>query len=160
MGIIVGVNLLDQDGKACFETDVPPYPIGISCKGVYYYRSGSARQILTGPALEVFLMRKRCAAWDNLPFPAFEMEDVDDNVIARFKKLAAKKWRIDTSFLAETKEVGYSSFLLTERLHASLPSGTTPGFPFASSLAPSVTLSRLSSHGCNYHGKSGRILLS
>ena len=41
MGIIVGVNLLDEDGKEYIEIDVPPYPIGISCKGVYYYRSGS-----------------------------------------------------------------------------------------------------------------------
>ena len=45
MGIIVGVNLLDEDGKEYIEIDVPPYPIGISCKGVYYYRSGSTRQI-------------------------------------------------------------------------------------------------------------------
>ena len=71
MGIIVGVNLLDEDGKEYIEIDVPPYPIGISCKGVYYYRSGSTRQILTGPALEAFLMRKRGATWDNLPLPAF-----------------------------------------------------------------------------------------
>ena len=48
MGIIVGVNLLDKNGKEYIEIDVPPYPIGISCKGVYYYRSGSTRQILTG----------------------------------------------------------------------------------------------------------------
>ena len=35
MGIIVGVNLLDKNGKEYIEIDVPPYPIGISCKGVY-----------------------------------------------------------------------------------------------------------------------------
>ena len=34
MGIIVGVNLLDKDGKEYIEINVPPYPIGISCKGV------------------------------------------------------------------------------------------------------------------------------
>lgn len=54
MGIIVGVNLLQQDNKEYIEIDVPSYPIGISYKGVYYYRSGSTRQILTGPALEFF----------------------------------------------------------------------------------------------------------
>ena len=68
MGIIVGVNLLNEGGKEYIEIDVPPYPIGISCKGVYYYRSGSTRQILTGPALEAFLMRKRGATWDNGPY--------------------------------------------------------------------------------------------
>ena len=94
-GIIVGVNLLDKNGKEYIEIDVPPYPIGISCKGVYYYRSGSTRQILTGPALEAFLMRKRGATWDNLPLPAFSMNDVDDEVVAHFKQWAAKKGRID-----------------------------------------------------------------
>lgn len=57
MGIIVGVNLLEKDGKEYIEIDVPAYPIGISYKGIYYYRSGSTRQILTGPALEAFLMQ-------------------------------------------------------------------------------------------------------
>ena len=104
MGIIVGVNLLDKDGKEYIEIDVPPYPIGISCKGVYYYRSGSTRQILTGPALEAFLMRKRGATWDNLPLPAFSMDDVDDEVVAHFKQWAAKKGRIDQSVLDEPKD--------------------------------------------------------
>ena len=128
MGIIVGVNLLDEDGKeyieidvppypigiSCkgvIEIDVPPYPIGISCKGVYYYRSGSTRQILTGPALEAFLMRKRGATWDNLPLPAFSLDDVDDETVAHFKQWAAKKGRIDKSVLDEPKDV------LMEKLH-------------------------------------------
>ena len=111
MGIIVGVNLLEQNGKEYIEIDVPSYPIGISCKGVYYYRSGSTRQILTGPALEAFLMRKRGATWDNLPLPAFTMADVDDGVIAKFRSLAAKKGRIETSLLEEPKEV------LLDKLH-------------------------------------------
>ena len=79
-----GVNLLDKNGKEYIEIDVPPYPIGISCKGVYYYRSGSTRQILTGPALEAFLMRKRGATWDNLPLPAFSLDDVDDETVGSF----------------------------------------------------------------------------
>lgn len=80
-------------------------------KGVYYYRSGSTRQILTGPALEAFLMRKRGATWDNLPLPAFSMNDVDDEVVAHFKQWAAKKGRIDKSVLDEPKDV------LMEKLH-------------------------------------------
>ena len=111
MGIIVGVNLLDRNGKEYVEIDVPSYPIGISCKGVYYYRSGSTRQILTGPALEAFLMRKRGATWDNLPLPAFSLADVDDETITHFKQWAAKKGRIDKSVLDESKDV------LLEKLH-------------------------------------------
>ena len=37
--------------------------------------------------------------------PAFTMDDVDENVVATFKKLAAKKGRIDSSLLDEPKEV-------------------------------------------------------
>lgn len=111
MGIIVGVNLLTDGDKEYIEIDVPSYPVGISCKGVYHYRSGSTKQILTGPALEAFLLRKHGATWDNSPMPAFTMDDVDDNVVAVFKKLAAKKGRIDSSLLDEPKEV------LLDRLH-------------------------------------------
>ena len=102
---------MDKDGKEYIEIDVPPYPIGISCKGVYYYRSGSTRQTLTGPALEAFLMRKRGATWDNLSLPAFSLDDVDDEVVTHFKQWAAKKGRIDQSVLDEPKDV------LMEKLH-------------------------------------------
>lgn len=111
MGIIVGVNLLEKEDKEYLEIDVPAYPIGISCKGIYYYRSGSTRQILTGPALEAFLLRKRGVTWDNLPMPAFSLKDIDDNAVERFKQLAAKKGRIDKSMLDEPKAV------LMEKLH-------------------------------------------
>lgn len=111
MGIIVGVNLFEEDGKEYIVINVPPYPIGISCKGIYYYRSGSTRQILTGPALESFLMRKRGVTWDNLPLPAFTLKDVDDSIVDRFKELAAKKGRIDLGVLDEPKDI------LMEKLH-------------------------------------------
>lgn len=111
MGIIVGVNLLIHEGKECIEIDVPSYPIGISCKGIYYYRSSSTKQVLTGPALESFLMRKHGATWDNSSMPAFTMNDIDDNAVGLFKKLAARKGRIDSVLLDEPKEV------LLDRLH-------------------------------------------
>ncbi|MDD7087081.1 MAG: ATP-binding protein, partial [Lachnospiraceae bacterium] len=64
---------------------------GISCKGIYYYRSGSTRQKLSGPALDTFLLRRRGVSWDNMPFPSFRMEDVDDGEVERFCKLAGKR---------------------------------------------------------------------
>ena len=111
MGIIVAVNLLEQNGLPFIEIDVPAYPIGISYKGVYHYRSGSTKQVLNGPALEAFLLRKRGVTWDNLPLPAYKMTEVDDGVIKRFKELAAKKGRIEPSLLDEPKEI------LLEKLH-------------------------------------------
>ena len=105
LGIVADVNLLEADGKEYIEIIVPPYPIGISYKGIYHYRSGSTKQQLTGPALEAFLLQKRGLTWDRLPLPVFRMEDVDDGLIERFKRLAAAKGRIDESLLQEPKEV-------------------------------------------------------
>lgn len=113
MGIVVDVNRLTEGDKEYIEIDVPPYPIGISCKGVYHYRSGSTKQILTGPALEAFLMRKHGATWDHSPLPVFKTEEVDDQIVEHFKKLAAAKGRIDPKLLNESKEVLMEKLRLT-----------------------------------------------
>ena len=111
LGIIVSVNRLCEEDKEYIEIDVPAYPMGISYKGVYHYRSGSTKQVLTGPALEAFLLRKRGATWDNLPLPAFTINDVDEGAVKKFKTLAAKKGRIEESLLNESVEV------LIDKLH-------------------------------------------
>ena len=56
-------------------------------------------------------MRKRGATWDNLPLPAFSLDDVDDSVVEHFKQWATKKGRIDKNVLDEPKDV------LMEKLH-------------------------------------------
>lgn len=48
LGIVVNINLLKEDHLEYIEIDIPAYPIAISCKGNYYYRSGSTNQKLTG----------------------------------------------------------------------------------------------------------------
>ena len=113
MGIVVDVNRLTEGDKEYIEIDVPPYPIGISCKGVYHYRSGSTKQVLTGPALEAFLMRKHGATWDHSPLPVFKAAEVDDQIVEHFKKLAAAKGRIDPALLNESKEVLMEKLRLT-----------------------------------------------
>ena len=103
MSIVVDVNLLIQDGKEYIEIVVSPYPVAISCKGIYYYRSGSTMQTLSGPELESFILRKRGASWDNMPLPGFTIDDIDDALVEKFKKQAVKKGRIDSSVLDESK---------------------------------------------------------
>ena len=95
MNIVVDVNLLESNGKEYIEIVVPPYPVAISCKGVYYYRSGSTMQTLSGPELESFILRKRGASWDNMPLPGFTIDDIDDELVKKFKDLAVRKGRID-----------------------------------------------------------------
>ena len=103
MNIVVDVNLLEDNRKEYIEIVVPPYPVAISCKGVYYYRSGSTMQTLSGPELESFILRKRGASWDNMPLPGFTIDDIDDELINKFKDLAVRKGRIDKSVLSESK---------------------------------------------------------
>lgn len=105
MGIIVNVNLLNEDDFEYIEIEVPPYPIAISCKGSYYYRSGSTNQKLSGPELEAFIMRRRGVTWDSMPLPTFTIADVDDGVVKRFKQWAVNKGRINKSVLSEDKFV-------------------------------------------------------
>ena len=104
MSIIVDVNLLTEGEKEYIEIVVPPYPVAISCKGVYYYRSGSTMQTLSGPELESFILRKRGASWDSMPSPEFTVNDIDDELVQKFKSLAVKKGRVDRSVLDESKE--------------------------------------------------------
>lgn len=111
MGIVVDVDLLSEDGNEYIKITIPPYPVAVSCKGVYYYRSGSTLQTLSGPELERFILRKRGATWDNMPLTAFTIDDIDSKLVERFKKLAIKKGRIDKSVLDEPTDV------LMEKLH-------------------------------------------
>lgn len=113
MGIMVNINLCEKDSVNYIEIEVPSYPIAISCKGFYYYRSGSTNQKLTGPQLESFILNRRGVSWDHIPFPSFSIADIDDEVVNNFKKRAIKKGRIDKSVLDESKEV------LMEKLHLS-----------------------------------------
>ena len=108
---LANLNALTQATNDFSMDDIKKLGAAVSCKGVYYYRSGSTKQVLTGPALEAFLMRKRGATWDNLPLPAFSLDDVDDNIVEHFKQWASKKGRIDNSVLDEPKDT------LMEKLH-------------------------------------------
>lgn len=111
LGIVADVNLLMENELEYIEIVVPAYTTGITYKGVYHYRSGSTKQVLTGPALESFLNGKHGVTWDSMPLPAFTIGDVDDTLIERFKKLASEKGRISSELLSESKEV------LLEKLH-------------------------------------------
>ncbi len=62
LGIIVDVNLLEENGKKYMQIVVFSNPYPVSYKGEYYYRSGSTMQQLKGQTLSQFLLKK----WDLL----------------------------------------------------------------------------------------------
>lgn len=58
LGIMVDVNLLMESGLYYIEINVAPSAFAVNFKGEYHYRSGSTKQVLKGPALNDFLLRK------------------------------------------------------------------------------------------------------
>ena len=101
MGITVNVNLHAGE-KEYIEIDVPPHPVAISCKGSFYYRSGSTNQLLKGAALEAFILSRRGVHWDSSPFPRVGISDIDENVVKEFCAKAIQKGRLEKSAAAET----------------------------------------------------------
>lgn len=111
MGIIVDINLHQEDENEYIEISVPAYPVAISCKGFYYYRSGSTNQKLSGTELETFIMRRRGVNWESSPMPQLNIEDIDEGIIRYFKEKAAEKGRLEENVLDESKEY------ILEKLH-------------------------------------------
>ena len=109
LGIMVEVNLLNEDGKDVIEIITEPYPTPISYKGQYHYRSGSTKQELKGAALDRFLLAKTGRTWDSVPVSHLKADELTD-AIKRFRKLALKSGRVSPEDLDEN-----DAFLL-ERL--------------------------------------------
>jgi ATP-dependent DNA helicase RecG len=84
MGITVSINQYCKDGKEYIEIDVPPYPVAISCKGYFYFRSGAANQMLKGAELETFILRRRSVHRDSSPLPRVGVSDIDESVVRDF----------------------------------------------------------------------------
>lgn len=104
LGIVVDVNLQHQAGTEYIEIDVPSYSIAISCKGSYYYRSGSTNQRLTGAELESFILQRRGVRWESAPMPQLSLTQIDGEVIRFFHEKAATKGRLAEESADESKE--------------------------------------------------------
>ena len=57
MGIIVGVDLMTEDGKSYIRIETEPCGFPLNYKGDYYIRSGATLQTLQGSALTHFLLK-------------------------------------------------------------------------------------------------------
>ncbi|WP_262363743.1 RNA-binding domain-containing protein [Aliarcobacter cryaerophilus] len=114
LGIMVDVNLLQDEDKEYLEIITHKYPYPISYKGSYYYRSGSTTQELKGVALDKFLLRKQGKTWDSVPVPYFGATDLDPYAFKLFREKAEKKRRIDPELLKENDDVLVDKLRLRE----------------------------------------------
>ena len=104
LGIIVDVNLLEENGLKYIEIDVPPYSNPINYKGQYHYRSGSTKQELKGAALNRFILQRTGRHWDEFPIEWAGIEELSANALNRFRKEAARSGRVDEDVLNDHTE--------------------------------------------------------
>lgn len=104
LGMILDVNLLEENGLEYIEIVVPQYPNPINYKGQYHYRSGSTKQELKGAALNRFILQRTGKHWDECPIEWARIEDLSNNALDRFRKEAARSGRVDEGVLKDTTE--------------------------------------------------------
>ena len=104
LGIIVDVNLKEEERKTIVEIDVPAYSNPINYKGQYHYRSGSTKQELKGAALNKFLLERTGLKWDEYVVPDYSVVDLSQEALARFRKRALKSGRVDEDVLNDSDE--------------------------------------------------------
>ncbi len=94
MGIVVDVNLYEQEGLEYIEVLIEPSNIPINYKGKYYYRSGSTMQELRGPALQQFILKKMGRSWDDICNEHATLDDLDQSAIDYFLRKGFENGRI------------------------------------------------------------------
>ena len=99
LGIVADINLQEEKGKSYLRISVEPYPVPISYKGEYHYRSGSTKQILKGAALSRFLLNKTGKCWDGVPVPNVGVSDLDTRAFGNFRERAIRAKRLDLNAL-------------------------------------------------------------
>lgn len=104
LGIIIDVNLREENGMKYIEIDVPPYSNPINYKGQYHYRSGSTKQELKGAALNRFILQRTGKHWDEVPIERAKVEELSANALNRFRKEAARNGRVDENVLNDKTE--------------------------------------------------------
>lgn len=102
LGIVVDVDLAEEDGKEYLRISVEPHPTPIAYKGEYHYRSGSTKQVLRGSPLDRFLLGKLGRPWDSAPVPGVGVEDLDSRAIDRFRRSAIQRERLPEDAHRET----------------------------------------------------------
>ena len=94
MGIIPEIKIENENGLSYIKIKIEKYPVPISYQGKLYMRSGSNNHEVTGVELDRVMFQKLGRTWDSMPVPNVTIDDLDNNSINRFKKLAVENKRL------------------------------------------------------------------
>lgn len=95
LGILCETNLHEKEGKPYIEIIVPHYDTAISCRGRYYFRSGSANKELAGNALTEFLLKKSGKTWGDVIEPSATLDDISPQAITNFIDMGIQCGRLN-----------------------------------------------------------------
>ena len=94
LGLIVDVDLMNENGLDVIKITVEENPYPVNYKGEYHYRTGSTKQLLQGSALTNFLLRKTGKNWDSIPLENITVEDLDNESFDIFHREAIRSGRM------------------------------------------------------------------
>lgn len=114
LGIVADVNLHETAMGDYIEIAVEPQLNPVSCKGEYYYRSGSTKQELKGAALDQFPLGKQGKHWDGVPVPNVTIEDLKTETFDFFRKKGIKSNRLNDDVLTDSNELLLANLKLTD----------------------------------------------
>ncbi|MDR0651855.1 MAG: putative DNA binding domain-containing protein [Synergistaceae bacterium] len=114
MAIVADVAVREADGREYVIITVEAYPFPISYHGVYYIRSGSTTQELTGSALDEFMLRKQGKTWDGVPVPYVKFDDFESDAFKAFRRKAIASARLTAQDLEITDEMLLNNLRLVE----------------------------------------------
>lgn len=96
-GLVVDVNLLNEDVKEYISITVVQSAMPVSFKGKYYYRSGSTLQELHGIAAQNFIMNKMGISWDSQIVEGATLDDIDPEAVKYFVESGIANRRLKAS---------------------------------------------------------------
>jgi len=114
LGIVVDVNVFEENGLEYIEIVTDSYPSPINYKGQYHYRTGSTKQELKGHALDRFLLRKYGKTWDSSPLPYVTVDDLDRDTFEFFIKKALDSKRLEEKDIPKNYNELLEKLRLTE----------------------------------------------
>lgn len=100
LGLIVDVDLMNENGLDVIKIKVEENPYPVNYKGESHYRTGSTKQLLQGSALTNFLLRKTGKNWDSIPLENITVEDLDKESFDIFHREAIFNALIHQDFSA------------------------------------------------------------
>ncbi len=91
LGIVPNINIEIVENNNIIKVEIKKSYAPVSYNGKFYIRSGSVSYELKGNELTQFLLKKYGKTWDDITEENFNLHEVDNETIEKFKILAADR---------------------------------------------------------------------